>query len=661
MTDEEIIAQALRHFAEDEEWERSIREEYREDMRFRAGKQWPAARERERRAANRPVHVHNRLPTYISSVTNEVRQNKPSVSFTPVEEADTETAKILRGMARHIQYDSGASMAYETAMDCSVTGSFGAFRMVSQYCKEQGQRFKQELKILEIVDPLCVYGVLRPAIMREKCRHAFVVTTMSREDYRRQYGESADFTSFAESNTTGWVTRDEVRIAEYWWVETKKVKLAQLEDGTELEWDLLPQEAMDAGIVKDTRYDDEDTVHWCKMNGAEILPDTKTEWVGSSIPIYAVLAAQTVVDGVAELYSLIRFMRSPSQLINYGKSRIAEVLQMVPISPFIGVEGQFAGHEHEWAAANVQPMPYLEYAPVTIDGKPAARPERNVYEPPIVALSAFVAQEVDELKAITGIFDPSLGDKSNETSGRAILARQQQSTSTNMHFQNNLKYAHEQCGRDLAEAIPKIYDTNRVVRILGEDETSKWVKINEPVEDEVKNDVAHSAGRYDVAVSFGRAYNSKRLETFDAMSTMAQADPGFLPKFGDIVFANSDLAGADRIAERYKRMLPPGLSEEGEDQEIKIPPQVQARVQATEQQNEQLVAALNQMTDAVAAKRMEYESRERIEMIRQQAESIRTLAKLESAENVELLRQEIAALGRKIEESRPAEGPEEGR
>lgn len=587
LTPDQILAQARRHFREDEEWESEIRAEYKEDMRFRAGKQWPADIEAQRKAANRPVPVHNRLPTFIANVTNECRQNKPSLGYTPVEDADKDTAKVLEGLARHIQYDSQASTARETANEHQVTGSFGFFRLVSEYAGND--TFDQELKIKEVVNPLSVYGVLGPSILRQKCRHAFVIESLTREEFKRQYGESAAFQSFAEteSDAGGWITSDHVRVAEYWWIESENVTIAQLADGSVVELRLVPQEVRDAGGVKQTRVCQRDTVRWCKLNGAEVLPDTNTEWVTPNIPIYAVLGLQAIVDEKPMLFSLIRFQRSPQQLVNYGKARIGETLMTAPISPFIGVEGQFENHEHEWARANREIVPYLQYKAVNVNGQPAPPPQRNAFEPPIVALSAFVMQEIDELKAIAGIFDASLGARGNETSGRGILAREQQSAKSNMHFADNLSRADEACGRDLAEAIPKIYDGTRLVRILGEDDTrgSEW--INKPGPDgRIKNDI--SAGKYDVVVKLGRTYSTKRLETFDTLGELIRGNPQLLNLIGHIVFRNSDLAGADEIAELFKKMLPAQLQEgdKGKDG-AQVPPQVQAQLQAMGQQIEQ--------------------------------------------------------------------------
>jgi uncharacterized small protein (DUF1192 family) len=271
-----------------------------------------------------------------------------------------------------------------------------------------------------------------------------------------------------------------------------------------------------------------------------------------------------------------------------------------------------------------------------------------VYEPPIAALSAFYAQEVEELKAISGIFDASLGNKGNETSGRGIQARQQQTERSNMHFGDNHGRAQEQCGRDLAEAIPRIYDGTRLVRILGEGEVGKFEWINKAGEDGVvKYDI--SAGKYDVAVKIGKAYSTKRLEAFDTLAQLLQGNPGLLPTIGDIVFRNSDMAGADQIAERFKKLLPPQLAEDEEDGKAPVDPKMLATLQALDQQNQQLTAALNQATQEAEAKSAEIASRERIVETQERTKRIIAAAQLGSAEAIAELELRVDTLNQQIE------------
>lgn len=655
---EDFLALMRKRFARAADEEHEIREEARKDLRFVAGDQWLPEIRAERKQANRPCLTHNRLRAFCQQIANEARQNKPQIRFSAVENADEETAEVLTDMSRHIQYDSQASIAYETAVEYQTAGGFGYFGLLTDYV--DGQSFKQELKVRSIVDPFSVYGILVPAIRRQKRRFAFVVEPMSRDEFVAEFGESADFRSFAESpEAIGWVSEDVVRIAEYWVLETRKRTIVQQEDGSAADL----EDGAEAPDGAKTRTVEEPIVRWVKTNGAEILEET--EWVGDTIPLFPVLGGAMIVDDKPQLFSLVRFMRDPQTLINYTKSRIAESLAAPPISPFLALEGQIAGREQEWATSNQTMRPVLQYRAVRLeDGTVyAGAPQRQVFEPPVQALSLFYQQEIDELKAISGIYDASLGNRSNETSGVAIARRQVQSDTTNLHFIDNLGRAHEECGREIAACIPRVYDTAQEVRILGEDETPAIAKVNQIYRTETGELKIHdlSAGKYDVIVTMGKAYASKRLETFGALSELVQGNPQLLPTIGDIVFRNSDMAGSQEISERFKRMLPPGLAEDTK-QAGPDPQQLQAQLQQAGQMIQQLSQALEQTTEEIKGRRMELDSKERLEYARLDLarEELRAKisldeAKLVSIESLEVLRQELAAVKHQLEMQQAAD------
>jgi hypothetical protein len=403
---------------------------------------------------------------------------------------------------------------------------------------------------------------------------------MPKEDYKREYPNS-ELASLnwaeAEKGHEGWVGDNTVRIAEYWWVEEKKV-----------EGKRRPQPK----------------VMTLKTNGFEILDDTKTEWPGSVIPIIPLLGGQMIIEGKPHLFSVVRPQKGAQQLINYYKTRIAETITTAPVSPWIAVAGQITGspNPQAWQTANTNPVAVLEYASVDIEGKPAPAPQRQTFEPPIASLSNATAQEIDDMKATTGIFDASLGSQSNETSGKAIFARQQQSNLSTMHYMDNLARSFKQAGDIIAEIVPKIYDTKREIEILGEDEKQKVVTINAPQPDGKHYKVAGAKMSY--VVSMGRAFDTKRMETFDTMQQLAQGNPQSFPLFADIMFRSSDMAGGDELAERFHAMLPPQLQKQ--DGQEEIPPQAKAAMAQAQQQTAALQAELSRLTMERDAKVLEH-------------------------------------------------------
>lgn len=570
---DDFLATARKRFAAAAEDEKELRRKFVSDLRFASpdgDEQWDPQLKLQREQAGRPAMAFPRCHTFVQQVSNEARQNKPQIKFAPRLDADKDTAEIYEGLARYIQYTSDAQIAYETAIEYSAGGSFGYYRFLTDYVDDESDDL--ELKVVPVLDPLAVYGIVVPSCFGRKPMFAFVVEDVPKEEYKQLYPKS-EISSIswdeAEKRGDGWVGSDSIRIAEYWYCEEIKSE----------------------GKSKRTRH----AVKFCKINGTEILPGTETDWAGSSIPIIPVLGKQMIIEGKPQLSSIVRPQKAAQQLINYSKSRIAETLSQAPVSPFIAAEGQLNGYEKQWQALNTNPRPVLFYKPVDAGGQPVGPPQRQTFEPPIQALSAFVMQEVDDMKATTGIFDASLGNTGNEISGQAIMRRQQQTNLSTMHFMDNLERSFRQAGDIISELIPKIYDTPRMIQILGEDEAPKVVTINKEHRDE-SGKIRHydmTAGKYDVVVTMGRAFSSKRMETFDTMSQILQTNQGLINVIGDIFFRNSDMAGADQLAERFHKMLPPALQN---DESNPLPPQAQAAMAQAQQQVALLQSELQKLT-----------------------------------------------------------------
>lgn len=639
---EEFLSRLRRQFAEAKEAEREIREEAKKDMEFRAGEQWDPAMRRLREANDRPALVFNKVNQFVSLIANEARKNKPSAKFVPVDqESDPDTAKVLEELARAIRYNSDADVADEIALDHAAGSSFGYVRILTDYADDES--FDQEVRFARVADPMAVYGVLVPSAFGRRVPYAFVCETLTKAEFEQQYPEAKDPTSWGLEDQD-WVDGDSVRVAEYWWVEWERRTIQSI--GGQKRTVQVP------------------TVYSCKTNGFEVFVGTETQWVGSTIPIIPVLGPQLVVDGKLKLFSIVRWIRDPQVLINYAKTRIVETLGTAPVSPFIGPAGFMRGREEEWRQMNIKVTPALEYEVVDVAGHPLPPPTRQVYEPPIAALSAFVAQEEEDLKSGTGIYDARLGARSNETSGIAIQSRTQQSEIANYHFLDNLARAQRQEYRILAEIIPRIYDTPRWLRIIGEDEAERMVRVNEAYIDRNTGEQKQfllNAGKYDVRVTTGPSFSTKRQETANLLQGALQAAPQLMAVVGDLYFRNLDIAGSEEMAERLKRWISaqaPGLIEDKKSPQQQIPPEVAQKLQQSGQMIEQLTAALNEANSKLESKQGELQSREKIEAAKIELERQRIAAELEIARmnlaaktaeietrrDIERLRQEIAVV-----------------
>lgn len=657
-SDEKILEQAKKRLKVCEDAERTIREEALADMKFSAGEQWDPAVVLARRAKRRPCLTINRLPGFIRQITNDQRQNRPSIKVHPVDDkGDPETAKIIQGLIRHIEYNSNADSARDTAFDGSVRGGFGYYRVVTEY--ENPKSFNQEILIKRIRNPLSVF--FDPYASEpdgSDANWAFVVEDLSKEEFKAKYPK-AKLSTLGDWDSIGnqapdWFRGGDTRVAEYFYKEFKEETLLLLSNGDSvLEKDLpayLESAPNLAPIqVVDRRKTDVPGIKWCKLTANEVLE--KTDWPGIYIPIIPVYGEEIFIDGKRTLKGIVRDAKDSQQMLNVWKSAETEAIGLAPKAPFIAAEGQIENYRAIWETSNNESHAVLPYKPIALGGVPVPPPQRQTFEPAIQAITQAALGAADDLKATTGLYDAARGAQSNETSGRAIMARANQAQTSNFHFTDNLTRSIRHEGRILIDLIPHIYDTARAARIVGEDGEQKVVKLNQDTgqKDKYGKPLVYnlSAGKYDVTVDVGPSYASKRQEAASSMLELSKASPMVMQVAPDLLVKNMDWPGATEIAERFKKTLPPNLIDDPAQQGQQVPPQVQAQMQQMSQMVEQLTAKLNEAQDQIQQKRIELESKERIEMAKLETSATIELAKLQSLEAVKLLTVQVSELNQR--------------
>lgn len=664
--DEEILKVARERFQLAVEAESEIRKDALDDLKFSAGEQWPDEIKNGRNQDGRPCLTINRLPQFIRQITNDQKQNRPAIRVSPVDDQATlETAKIFQGMIRHIEYASDADVAYDTAFDSAVRVGFGYFRIVTDYVDPHS--FDQEIRIKRIRNRFSVY--LDPSYQQPDGSDAnwgFVFEDLSKDEYKKQFPDSEmasmeDWTSIGHAKD-GWASKDTVRVAEYFYVEHKEVTIAMIvaPGGIKRTVDksLLDVENMPEGFeIHDERKTFVPEIKWCKINAVEVLE--KTDWPGRWIPIIPVIGEEIDLDGRKIYEGIVRHAKDPQRMYNYWASSETETIALAPRAPWIAPEGSFEGYEATWKTANTRNHAFLEYKPKSIGGQPAPAPQRNQFEPPVQAISGARQLASEDLKATTGIYDAALGNRSNEQSGIAIQRRNTQSQTSNFHFMDNLTKSLRHAGRICVNLIPKIYDTERAIRILGDDGTEEVVYVNKLFERDGKN-ISYDldAGKYDVTVNTGPSFETKRQEAVQSMMDLTRSFPQMAQAAGDIMVRNMDWPGAQDIADRLKKMLPPGLADDGKG--AKIPPQAQQQMTQMNQMIQQLTQHLNTATQEIKMKKFELESRERIEMAKLQTEASIELARLNQKSSQVVLDHQIDAITRTLGSSVDGQSPGDG-
>jgi len=537
----------------------------------------------------------NRQISFNRQVTNDMRQNRASIKVRPVDDnADVETAEILQGIIRHIESNSKADIAYDTADRYAVEGGFGFYRVITDY---KPNSFDQEIFIKEVDNPLSVLPDYKFSADGNDWEYCFIHDDEPRSNFK----DDVDVTGWEGDglDVGGWVTDNSVRVCEYFYKERTKDTLLRLEDGRVMfqseydEWgEYVP--------VSESREQERVSIKWCKFAGNKVLE--RSDWAGSIIPVIPVYGDTVVVDGKHITISLGRYAKDAQRMVNYSRTKQAELEALAPKSPFIMAEGQDEGHEDDWNNANTTNFSSLKYKPVDLNGQLAPPPQRQGYAGAPAGVITLGQMAEQDMMAIIGIHEAGLGQRSNETSGKAIMARQREGDNSTFNFIDNTTRARRACGLILVDLIPHIYDTARVVRILGEDDTQRAVTINK--EETVMKDGQKiqriydlSVGEYDVVCSAGASYNTKRAEGAAFLERIAGSNPDLMKLVGDLVFKAQDMPYADEIAERMQKTLPPELQpqKDGEEQKPQLPPEVQQQMQQADEHIKQMDEVIQKM------------------------------------------------------------------
>ena len=610
------------------------REDELDDLRFMAGSpdnqwQWPADVLATRGSVQgqtinaRPCLTINKLPQHVRQVTNEQRQNRPTGKVIPADDkADVEVAEIFDGMVRHIEYISDADVAYDTACDNQVTYGEGYIRILTEYCRDDS--FDQDLKIGRVRNAFSVY--MDPTI-QDPCgadaKWCFLTEDLTKDEYERMFPNASPLSSMmaqgvGDQSLSQWLTEDTVRIAEYFYYEHKAATL-NLYPGNVTAMDGSPQDkqlkAMFGKPLR-SRKVDRKQVKWLKTNGFEILEER--DWAGKWIPVVRVVGNEWEVDGQLYVSGLVRNAKDAQRMYNYWVSQEAEMLALAPKAPFIGYGGQFEGYENQWKTANTTNWPYLEVNPDVTDGAGSVLPLPQRAAPPLPQTGLIQAKmgASDDIKATTGQYDSSLGATSNERSGRAILAREKQGDTGTYHYVDNLSRAIRHVTRQLVDLIPKIYDTERIARIVGLDGEVGMVKINPQQPEPVKQIVDQmgivmekvynpSVGTYDVCVTTGPGYMTKRQEALDAMSMLLQSNPQLWSVAGDLFIKNMDWPGAQEMAKRFAKIIDPKVMD-GEDESPEMQ-QAKQQIEAMTQHMQQMEGMLSRVQQSMEAQQLDIE------------------------------------------------------
>ena len=590
-----------------------------DDRSFVAGNQWPSEVVAQRALDKRPCLTFNKFPTLISQITNAQRQSRPSINISATgERGDVEVAKMYRGMIRFIERDCGANSPngpYDTAFADAVTMGWGYWRVLTEW--ESPKSFNLVLVVRRIRNPFTVY--LDPTAQEidgADAKWGIVSEMIPRDEFKEKYpkADQMPFTQAGLGETMKqWISNDEIRVAEYFEIEYKTRTLVELSNGHigwEDELDEITHGYIDRGriTVTDERESRVPQVMWYKLTAKDVLMER--EWLGSTIPIVKVTGRELDIEGKPKLKGIVRDAKDAQRMINYWDTSKTEMVALAPKSPYIGEEGQFEGHEDEWKMSNVRSTPYLSYKGTSVGGTPAPPPQRVPFAgvPAGIVEASQSAQQ--HLMGITGIrFDATMNERTMDESGKALRELRQSGDIGSFDFIDNLTQSLRRTGEIMLELIPKIYSDARVITIIREDDQEEQVRLD-PAQPKAIGEIKRPdgkkmktfnpiVGKYGVTVTIGPNFATKRIEAGENMIAFAKALPQTAALIADLIAKNMDWPGAEEIASRLAKTLPPNLLVPDQKD---LSPQVQALLSSMDQQIKQLTQQLQQAMAALQDK-----------------------------------------------------------
>jgi hypothetical protein len=551
-----------------------IYDKAKEDLHFLSDHehaQWDQKDYQARRSTGRPALTIDQLGQFIHQVENDIRMNTPTINILPSDnEATEDTADIISGLIKTIEYESKADDAYDLASSFAVRSSIGYIRVDHEYA--DNKTFDQKLCIKRVTNPLAVV-MDSTSIEAAACdaKHAFVLDKLTVAEFKKMYpgSEPVSFEVNKETSPDDAQEDDEITVVEFFQIEEGEETIAEGDKSRKVK----------SKTVK--RY---------KLSGSAILEESV--FPGEYIPIVPVYGEESWIEGKRHIYSLIRRSKDAQRMFNYWKSLETELLQKAPKAPIIAVEGTTEDFKADWT--NPDKASVLRYKQKDSSGQPAPAPHRM--DPPTIPTGVVNASRgaVEDIKATMGLYNAALGQQGNEKSGIAIARRQQEGDVATFHFGDNLVKAITQVGMILVSAIPTIYDTPRIINILGKEDETKAVAINGATYEDQEEEYDLTSGVYGVRVTTGANYTTQRQQAAEAYNEMISRNPQLMEVAGDLLFKYMDFPGADALSERLKKIMPPEVvgDENGGQEQDPEKMQMMQQMQQMGQQMEQMAQEL---------------------------------------------------------------------
>ncbi len=510
--------------------------------------------------ANRPRYTFDKCNPVVDQIMGEIEQSDFSISVQPAGALATkEVAKTYDGLIRNIENISNAGDIFNASARYMVSTGIDGWRVVHDWV--DADTFEQDLLIKPISNYIDRVWFDCNAELQDMsdAKHCFVLQTLSHAAYEERFPKGSKTSIGDERSVSVYSYKKEgITVGEILYKKTHDRKLVLMSNNAVYEDDEKFQAAkkdlLSKGIkVERTRVRPVTTVYTRFFDGGGWLGPEK-ETVFDLIPVVPVYGNFKIVENKVVYWGAVEKLMDSQRVYNYAKSRQIEEGALAPRDKYWLTMQQAEMHLNKLRTLNTNADPVQFYTHV--EGQPPPFRQGGANVNPGLQQSAIDAAQ--DINVSAGLFSANMGDNPGLQSGVAIGLQQNKGDNGTYKYFSAQKIAITHTARILVKAIPKVYDTKRQVRLLGQDGAIELTTINDkivaPTGKVIElNDL--SKGSYDVVCTLGPAFKNRQQETVKALTDLGTVDNSIISVGSDILLSNINAPGINLIAERKRAMM----------------------------------------------------------------------------------------------------------
>ncbi len=562
MTDFTNLSEVLVILGQAQDAECDLREKIREVTHFlnKDDGQWEPSVVQNMRG--RPRYTFDQCNPVVDAIAGDMEQSSFAIKVRPAGgESSRDTAEVIGGMIRNIESMSNAvNLVYGPSGRKMVATGFDAWRVTQEWAETDS--FEQDLFIRKIgnsVDRVW-FDIGSEMQDRSDANWVFVLQSMPMADYEKRFPDGSNQSVGDDKKAAVYFNKpDTIVVGEFLWKKPVSKELVLMSNNAVYEDDekfkKVKKELKAQGVTEVKRRSKKSHRVYSRLfdGGKWLTEEQKT--VFDLLPIIPTYGNFEISEDKVIHRGAIEKLMDEQRVLNYALSRDIEEGALSPRDKVWMTREQAIADQDTLQTMNTNANPVQTYTHV--DGQ--APPARLGPSQPNPGLQATASNMAEAITRSSGLFSANQGDGLAGQSGIALDKLQAKGDNSTIKYFKSQEIALCYCFRVLGNAIPRAYDTKRMVRILGEDGVEEIVSINDQVQDGETGEMVElndlTKGQYDYVCDIGPAYKNRQQETSETFLKLAAIDPSVMATGKDILFNNIAAPGMQDLGKRMRMQL----------------------------------------------------------------------------------------------------------